>query len=133
MASNAVISGIDVAMSSLLFVCENATPASAISAMSAPSSLELPFTSLTSAPHTQRASRDPREKEALLQSLFSEIYLRDIVRRNGVLEQTHLMENAVYNELRARGYSVDVGVVPVSERDERGRSIRKQLEIGRAI
>ena len=44
-------------------------------------------------------------------------------------EQTHLMENIIYNELRMRGYSVDVGVVPVAEKDKAGKVIRKQLEV----
>lgn len=39
------------------------------------------------------------------------------------------MENVIYNELLLRGYGVDVGVVPVSERDENGKSVRKQLEV----
>src|SRR5574344_1684202 len=45
------------------------------------------------------------------------------------LEQTHSMENVIYNELRMRGYSVDVGVVPIAERDQYGKVIRKQLEV----
>lgn len=44
-------------------------------------------------------------------------------------EQTHTMENVIYNELKMRGYKVDVGVVQVSERDKSGRSVRKQLEV----
>ena len=44
-------------------------------------------------------------------------------------EQTHLMENIIYNELRMREYSVDVGVVPVAEKDKAGKVIRKQLEV----
>ena len=39
------------------------------------------------------------------------------------------MENIIYNELRMRGYSVDVGVVPVAEKDKAGKVIRKQLEV----
>ena len=39
------------------------------------------------------------------------------------------MENVIYNELRMRGYSVDVGVVPVVEKDQNGKVIRKQLEV----
>ena len=39
------------------------------------------------------------------------------------------MENVIYNELKMRGYKVDVGVVQVSERDKSGRSVRKQLEV----
>lgn len=33
-------------------------------------------------------------------------------------EQTHSMENVIYNELRMRGYSVDVGVIPIAERNQ---------------
>lgn len=39
------------------------------------------------------------------------------------------MENVIYNEFCIRGYSVDVGVVPVSEKDQDGKSVRKQLEV----
>ena len=39
------------------------------------------------------------------------------------------MENAIFNELRMRGYSVDVGVVPIIEKDTHGKITRKQLEI----
>ena len=44
-------------------------------------------------------------------------------------EQTHTMENVIYNELRMRGYKVDVGLVPVSEKDKAGKSVRKQLGV----
>lgn len=62
------------------------------------------------------------------------IYFEDIGLRNARLdfrqiEETHIMENIIYNELRYRGYSVDVGVVESRERDEKGKDIRKQLEI----
>lgn len=61
-------------------------------------------------------------------------YFEDVGLRNARLgfrqvEETHLMENIIYNELRSRGYSVDVGVVEKRERDERGKEIKKQLEI----
>ena len=39
------------------------------------------------------------------------------------------MENVLYNELRMRGYSVDVGVVPIAEKDRNGKVTRKQLEV----
>ena len=39
------------------------------------------------------------------------------------------MENVIYNELRRRGYSVDVGVVPIAEKDKDGKVLRKQLEV----
>lgn len=44
-------------------------------------------------------------------------------------EQTHSMENVIYNELRMRGYGVDVGVIPIAERNQEGKVIRKQLEV----
>ena len=39
------------------------------------------------------------------------------------------MENTLYNELRMRGYNVDVGVVPTAQKDSSGKVIRKQLEV----
>ena len=45
------------------------------------------------------------------------------------IEETHLMENIIYNELRRRGYSVDVGLIELRESDERGKRVRKQLEV----
>lgn len=45
------------------------------------------------------------------------------------IEQTHIMENIIYTELRRRGYKVDVGVVTVYEKDENDKQIRKQLEV----
>ena len=44
-------------------------------------------------------------------------------------EVSHLMENLIYNELRARGIEVDVGVVTQNYKDEKGISQRKQLEV----
>lgn len=62
------------------------------------------------------------------------IYFEDIGLRNARLnfrqiEGTHIMENIIYNELRFRGYKVDVGVVESREKDDFGKEIRKQLEI----
>ena len=45
------------------------------------------------------------------------------------LEETHLMENVIYNELCLRGYSVDVGVVEINERQENNKYVRKQIEV----
>lgn len=61
-------------------------------------------------------------------------YFEDVGLRNARLgfrqvEETHLMENIIYNELRYRGYSVDVGVVEKRETNEDGKQIRKTLEI----
>lgn len=61
-------------------------------------------------------------------------YFEDLGLRNARLnfrqtEQTHLMENLIYNELRLRGYSVDVGQVTLNVRNDKGISERKQLEV----
>ena len=61
-------------------------------------------------------------------------YFTDVGLRNARLnfrqqEPTHLMENIVYNELLARGYLVDVGIVEVNQKNAEGKSIRKQLEV----
>ena len=61
-------------------------------------------------------------------------YFSDLGIRNALLgfrqqEKTHLMENAVYNELCARGYSVDVGNVEVITVDEKGTKVRRMLEV----
>ena len=44
-------------------------------------------------------------------------------------EETHIMENIIYNELRSRGYRVDVGLVETWERDSQGKAVRKRLEV----
>lgn len=61
-------------------------------------------------------------------------YFEDVGLRNARLgfrqvEETHLMENIIYNELRVRGYRVDVGVVVKRSRTEEGVQEKKQLEI----
>lgn len=63
----------------------------------------------------------------------SKYYCTDIGLRNARLnfrqqEETHIMENIIYNELLCRGYSVDVGVVEIVERSE-GKKTKKQCEI----
>ena len=61
-------------------------------------------------------------------------YFDDLGLRNARLnfrqtEPTHLMENMIYNELRLRGFSVDVGQVILNVKNEEGKSERKQLEV----
>ncbi|MGN0448360.1 MAG: ATP-binding protein [Acutalibacteraceae bacterium] len=63
----------------------------------------------------------------------SKYYCTDIGLRNGRLnfrqqEETHIMENIIYNELLCRGYSVDVGVVEIVE-SEQGKKTKKKCEI----
>ena len=45
------------------------------------------------------------------------------------LEETHIMENVLYNDLIRRGMDVDVGVVEYNTKDSAGKKIRKQLEV----
>lgn len=65
---------------------------------------------------------------------LSKYYFVDMGLRNCLLgfrqiEEIHLMENVIYNELRSRGYLVDVGVVETRTRTENQGMLRKQLEI----
>lgn len=60
---------------------------------------------------------------------FSDLGLRNARINFRQFEQTHSMENVIYNELRMRGYGVDVGVVPIAEKNAEGKVIRKQLEV----
>lgn len=60
---------------------------------------------------------------------FTDLGLRNARLNFRQVEETHAMENIIFNELKVRGYSVDVGIVPISEREDDGRSTRKQLEI----
>ena len=64
----------------------------------------------------------------------SKYYFTDLGLRNARLnfrqvEETHATENIIFNELKVRGYNVDVGVVVMNEVDKNGKKIRKQLEV----
>lgn len=64
----------------------------------------------------------------------SKYFFEDLGVRNAVInfrqsEESHLMENMIYNELRMRGYSVDVGQVMVNTKDANGVSKRKYFEV----
>lgn len=65
---------------------------------------------------------------------LSKYYFSDIGLRNAILdmrqqEETHIMENVIYNELINRGYSVDVGMVEIRKPDKDGKWTRTQLEV----
>jgi len=64
----------------------------------------------------------------------SKYYAVDLGLRNARLnfrqvEFSHLMENAIYNELSRRGYGVDVGVIETVDKDKNGKSVKKRSEI----
>lgn len=60
---------------------------------------------------------------------YSDVGLRNARLGFRQLEETHLMENVIYNDLLRRGLDVDVGVVEYNTRNAEGKSMRKQLEV----
>lgn len=65
---------------------------------------------------------------------MTKYYFMDLGLRNArinfrQMEKTHLMENLIYNELRIRGFNVDVGVVPIITINKEGKQQRSQLEV----
>jgi predicted AAA+ superfamily ATPase len=61
-------------------------------------------------------------------------YFTDVGFRNARLnfrqqEENHIMENIIYNELAARGFDIDVGVVEYNHKNSDGKSVRSQLEV----
>lgn len=64
-----------------------------------------------------------------LKYYFEDIGLRNAKLKFRQIEETHLMENIVYNELRARGFVVDVGMVETKEKNKDGFYEKKRLEV----
>lgn len=60
---------------------------------------------------------------------FSDLGVRAAILGFRQQEETHIMENIIYNELRYRGFNVDVGMVELWEMNASGRTERKQLEV----
>ncbi len=60
---------------------------------------------------------------------FTDLGLRNARLNFRQIEETHSMENIIFNELKMRGFNVDVGVVAQTGFNEKGNSVRKQLEI----
>ena len=81
----------------------------------------------------EKAERyDVKEKKHI--GSLAKYYFTDIGLRNAILglrqqEETHIMENIIYNELRRRGCKVDVGMVEQRFVDNDGKWQRKQLEV----
>ena len=68
----------------------------------------------------------------------SKFYFEDPGVRNAIIgfrqvEYNHMMENVLYNELCARGYSVDVGLVEIWEKNEEGKIVHKRIEVDYVI
>ena len=67
--------------------------------------------------------------ETPVKCYFTDMGLRNARLNFRQLEETHSMENIIFNELKIRGFNVDVGVIMQYDTNEKGNSIRKQLEI----
>lgn len=82
---------------------------------------------------TEKASRYDIKGKRYIESpykyYFTDCGLRNMRLNFRQVEYTHLLENVIYNELIARGFSVDVGVVPKQNRDANGDVVRKYLEV----
>lgn len=60
---------------------------------------------------------------------FADMGLRNARLNFRQLEETHTMENITFNELKIRGFNVDIGVIMLNETNEKGNGVRKQLEV----
>ncbi len=111
----------------------SATFKSAKSAQLAPETIERYIAALEDAFLIRRAKRYNVKGRRYIGTPFK-FYFTDLGLRNARMnfrqfEETHIMENIVYNELVGRGLGVDVGIVPISRKGENGKSQRVQLEI----
>ena len=82
---------------------------------------------------TEKADRYDIKGKHYIASL-SKYYFQDLGLRNAILsfrqtEENHIMENIIYNELRYRGFLVDVGNVTIRTKDSDGKPIRVTLEV----
>lgn len=82
---------------------------------------------------TEKAIRYDIKGKKYINTL-SKYYFSDVGVRNAILdfrqqEENHIMENIIYNELKIRGFHVDVGVVEHRTTDKTGKTIRKQYEV----
>ena len=82
---------------------------------------------------TEKSDRYDIKGKNYIASL-SKYYFQDLGLRNAILsfrqiEESHIMENIIYNELRYRGFLVDVGNVTIRTKDKDGKPIRVTLEV----
>lgn len=67
--------------------------------------------------------------ETPLKYYFSDIGLRNVKINFRQHEENHILENILYNELKARGFNIDVGVVPIRWKDKDGKMKLSMLEV----
>ncbi len=82
---------------------------------------------------TEKAVRFDIKGKKYINTL-AKYYFTDLGMRNFILnfrqqEENHIMENVIYNELKVRGFQVDVGIVERRVPDESGKTVRKQYEV----
>lgn len=82
---------------------------------------------------TEKAIRYDIKGKKYINTL-SKYYFTDMGIRNAILDfrqqkENHIMENIIYNELRVRGFQVDVGMVEHRTTDKNGKTVRKQYEV----
>lgn len=82
---------------------------------------------------TEKAIRYDIKGKRYINTL-SKYYFSDVGIRNAILdfrqqEENHIMENIIYNELKIRGFQVDVGMVEHRTTDKDGKTVRKQYEV----
>lgn len=68
-------------------------------------------------------------KETPKKYYFSDLGLRNSRINFRQLEPNYCMENVIYNELRMRGFNVDIGVITTTDKNQEGKVVRKQLEV----
>lgn len=66
---------------------------------------------------------------SLMKYYFTDVGLRNARLNFRQQEENHIMENVIFNELAAREFDVDVGVVEYNHLDEKGKKVRTQLEV----
>ena len=74
-------------------------------------------------------SREKKYIDTPIKYYFTDMGLRNARLNFRQLEETHAMENVIFNELKLRGFNVDVGVIEINSTNEKGNRVRKQLEI----
>ncbi len=66
---------------------------------------------------------------SLMKYYFTDVGLRNARLNFRQQEENHIMENVIFNELAAREFDIDVGVVEYNHLDEKGKKVRTQLEV----
>ena len=102
---------------------------SAIGSLTNPEKLSATFKTVKKKKISSNTMKGKKYIDTPIKYYFTDMGLRNARLNFRQLEETHTMENIIFNELKIRGFNVDVGVITQYCRNEKGNSIRKQLEI----